>query len=85
MNTAAAIATAAVAVAVVVAVFRIRRAWAAATAKVDAALAPARDAGPGRDTAALAECERIWALTDDAGVDRLWQAIRDEQQKGDQA
>ncbi|WP_225825659.1 hypothetical protein [Streptomyces naphthomycinicus] len=79
-----AIATAAVAVAVVVVAFRVRRAWAAATAKVDAALAAARDAGPSRDTTALAECERIWTLpAHDAGLDQLRQTIRDEQEKGD--
>ncbi|MFI2761344.1 hypothetical protein ACH5A3_21120 [Streptomyces echinatus] len=67
----------------IVVVRRVRRAWATATATVDAILTPpARDGWPGRDTAALAECQQIWDLpTYNAGLDRLRQAIRDEQQK----
>lgn len=50
---------------------------------------PAPDNQPGTNTAAAAECARIYNLPAydpawNAGLERLWDAVRDEQQKGDQ-
>jgi hypothetical protein len=42
----------------------------------------APDNVPGVNGADLDECELIWATPDTAGLDRLRQAIRDEQQNG---
>lgn len=43
------------------------------------------DTEPGIDLALRDECDRILAATDNAGFDRLRAAIRDEQNKGEQA
>lgn len=52
----------------------------------DGLLPPAPDNWPGTDPDVHDECELIWAMpARNPGLDRLRQAIRDEQQKGDQS
>lgn len=93
MSTPGAFAVAAVVavVSLAVAFWRTCRALRAASERVRAALAsPASDAEPGGDLAARDACELAWAMdayTDpamEAGLERLWDAIRDEHSKGDQ-
>jgi hypothetical protein len=79
-----------------VAVFTLAGGWVVvhklrhASRRVTAALALVDpDRQPGTDTALHDTCALLWDLPAhnpdlQAGCDRLWQAIRDEQQKGDQ-